>query len=98
MLVRIFIAYFLHQDASANISQRDGIEAVGKVNSKPDHYDLIFMDIIMPQLDGVSATAMIRQVREIPIIAMTSNINQQDLDTYSHWGKWSMPCRVCLAR
>lgn len=45
------------------------------------------MDIIMPQLDGVSATAMIREVMpNVPIIAMTSNINQQDLEMYFHWG------------
>lgn len=43
----------------------------------------------MPQLDGVSATAMIREVQpNIPIIAMTSNINQTDLDMYYHWGKF----------
>lgn len=42
----------------------------------------------MPQLDGVSATVMIREVNpRIPIIAMTSNINQQDLDMYFHWGE-----------
>jgi len=66
---------------------RDGLEAVNKVNQKNNYYDLIFMDIIMPQLDGVSATAMIREVQpNIPIIAMTSNINQQDLEMYFHWG------------
>ncbi|GAW26848.1 putative response regulator-like protein [Rosellinia necatrix] len=41
----------------------------------------------MPQLDGVSATAMIRDMQpNTPIIAMTSNINQQDLEMYFHWG------------
>ncbi len=41
----------------------------------------------MPQLDGVSATAMIREVMpNVPIIAMTSNINQQDLEMYFQWG------------
>lgn len=66
---------------------RDGLEAVNKVNANPAWFDLIFMDIVMPQLDGVSATAMIRDVApRIPIIAMTSNINQQDLEMYFHWG------------
>ncbi|KAH6653264.1 HSF-type DNA-binding-domain-containing protein [Truncatella angustata] len=66
---------------------RDGLEAVNKINGNPNWFDLIFMDIVMPQLDGVSATAMIREVNpRIPIIAMTSNINQQDLDMYFHWG------------
>lgn len=61
---------------------------MNKVNAKQHPYDLIFMDIVMPQLDGVSATAMIRDMQpNTPIIAMTSNINQQDLEMYFHWGK-----------
>jgi osomolarity two-component system, response regulator SKN7 len=60
---------------------------VQKVNANPNWFDLIFMDIVMPQLDGVSATAMIREVQpRVPIIAMTSNINQQDIEMYFHWG------------
>lgn len=49
----------------------------------------------MPQLDGVSATAMIRDMQpHTPIIAMTSNINQQDLEMYFQWGKLSGPPRI----
>ncbi|CAJ2509236.1 Uu.00g142620.m01.CDS01 [Anthostomella pinea] len=78
---------FLNQyDCGVEVA-RDGLEAVNKVNAKQHAYDLIFMDIVMPQLDGVSATAMIREVHpNTPIIAMTSNINQQDLEMYFHWG------------
>lgn len=72
--------------------QRDGLEAVDKINHEPDRFNLIFMDIIMPNLDGVSATAMIRMVApRIPIIAMTSNIRQEDIQTYFHFGKQSHP-------
>ena len=61
---------------------------MNKVNNNLNWFDLIFMDIVMPRLDGVSATAMIRDVApRVPIIAMTSNINQQDLEMYFHWGK-----------
>ena len=46
------------------------------------------MDIIMPVFDGVSATACIRMVApRTPIIAMTSNIRQEDINIYFHWGK-----------
>lgn len=46
------------------------------------------MDIIMPNMDGVSATAMIRMVApQVPIVAMTSNIRQEDIQTYFHFGK-----------
>jgi osomolarity two-component system response regulator SKN7 len=48
------------------------------------------MDIIMPNLDGVSATAMIRMVApQVPVVAMTSNIRQEDIQTYFQFGKHS---------
>ncbi|KAI2627684.1 HSF-type DNA-binding-domain-containing protein [Hypoxylon sp. NC1633] len=83
---RIGSKFLAQYDCGVEVA-RDGLEAVNKVNAKHQYYDLIFMDIIMPQLDGVSATAMIREVQpNTPIIAMTSNINQQDLEMYFHWG------------
>ncbi|KAI0114234.1 HSF-type DNA-binding-domain-containing protein [Hypoxylon sp. NC0597] len=83
---RIGSKFLAQYDCGVEVA-RDGLEAVNKVNAKQHYYDLIFMDIVMPQLDGVSATAMIREVQpNTPIIAMTSNINQQDLEMYFHWG------------
>lgn len=49
-------------------------------------YDLILMDIIMPNLDGVSATHLIRQFDRTPIIAMTSNIRSDDIQLYFQHG------------
>ena len=48
---------------------------------KPDHYDLIFMDVQMPEMDGFEAAQMIRQLEQegeltgqhTPIIAMTAH-------------------------
>lgn len=67
-------------------SQLDGLEAVNKVNAGSE-YDLILMDIIMPNLDGVSACHLIRQFNTTPIIAMTSNIRSDDISMYFHHGK-----------
>lgn len=68
--------------------QRDGLEAVSKINlGLENHFDLILMDIIMPHLDGVSATVCIREMRaNIPIIAMTSNIRTDDIEMYFRYG------------
>ncbi|TLS23154.1 uncharacterized protein PpBr36_06655 [Pyricularia pennisetigena] len=65
----------------------NGFDAVSKFSSNPNRYSLIFMDIIMPEMDGVSATSSIRQRGAvIPIIAMTSNIRQEDITTYFEFG------------
>jgi osomolarity two-component system response regulator SKN7 len=62
------------------------------MNNSSGRFDLIFMDIIMPNLDGVSATAMIRMVApQVPIVAMTSNIRQEDIQTYFQFGKHPLP-------
>lgn len=50
-------------------------------------YDLVLMDIIMPNLDGVSACHLIRQFDTTPIVAMTSNIRSDDISMYFQHGK-----------
>ncbi len=54
----------------------NGIEAIEKV--KVNKYDLVFMDHMMPEMDGIDATVAIRQLdgeyyRSLPIIALTAN-------------------------
>ncbi|KAF8247699.1 hypothetical protein K440DRAFT_681743 [Wilcoxina mikolae CBS 423.85] len=63
----------------------DGLIAVNKMNRKT--YDLVLMDIMMPNLDGCSAAALIRQFNaDTPIIAMTSNIRRDDINNYFNNG------------
>ena len=63
----------------------DGVSAVNKMNEKK--YDLVLMDIVMPNLDGVSATSLIRQFDPLtPIISMTSNVQSGDVMTYFSHG------------
>ncbi|KAI9723653.1 MAG: hypothetical protein M1812_000953 [Candelaria pacifica] len=72
---------FLYSFRCAIDSAFDGLEAVNKMNAG-SKYDLVLMDIIMPNLDGVSATHLIRQFDNTPIIAMTSNIRSDDISMY----------------
>jgi len=69
----------------ANSKQLDGLEAVNKMNAG-SKYDLVLMDIIMPNLDGVSACHLIRQFDTTPIVAMTSNIRSDDISMYFQHG------------
>lgn len=57
-----------------------GKEAVEKFTGSPEKFDLIFMDIQMPEMDGYQATGMIREkgFNDIPVIALTANAMQGD--------------------
>jgi osomolarity two-component system response regulator SKN7 len=81
----------LHTQAYADQVQLDGLEAVNKMNAG-SKYDLVLMDIIMPNLDGVSACHLIRQFDNTPIIAMTSNIRSDDISMYFQHGEWPHTC------
>jgi CheY-like chemotaxis protein len=41
-------------------------------------FDLVFMDVQMPEMDGLEATRVIRHGRHVPIIAMTANAMKGD--------------------
>jgi PAS domain S-box-containing protein len=62
----------------------DGAKAVAAVSEKL--YDLVLMDVQMPEMDGISATKAIRAlpgtVRDVPIIALTANALVGQRETY----------------
>ncbi len=79
------IAEMLFADEGAVITlAHNGQEAIDMFSShEPGTYDAILMDIMMPLVDGYSATKAIRNLKrpdaaEIPIIAMTANAFAED--------------------
>ncbi len=61
----------------------NGREAVEKYTSAPGNFDLIFMDIEMPEMNGMQATQKIRDQEKappVPIIAMTAHTRQGSKD------------------
>lgn len=63
----------------------DGAAALTKIAQAPEnHYDLVFMDVQMPKLNGYDATKAIRKlsrkdVKSLPIVAMTANAFLDDI-------------------
>lgn len=55
----------------------DGVEAVEKVRSEPEP-DLVIMDIMMPLLSGVEATARIREFSRVPVLFLTAKSLESD--------------------
>jgi len=63
--------YCVHVDIASS-----GHEAIEKINSRETNYDLILMDHMMPEMDGIEAMKKIRNNKlyaDIPIIVLTAN-------------------------
>lgn len=80
------IASFMLEDNGIIVDcAKDGLEAIGKFEkSEPGYYDVILMDIMMPNLNGWDTARRIRSMKRsdaerVPVIAMSANAFAEDI-------------------
>lgn len=78
--------YILESEGAVITSAENGAEAVRQFRENPENYfDLILMDLMMPELDGIAATEIIRSTDRndagtVPIVAMSANVLPTDVE------------------
>jgi len=73
----------LEQQGSVVELARNGKEAVDMFNN--NNYDIVLMDVQMPQMDGIEATMLIRKLEKnqsvkTPVIALTASVMKEDIE------------------
>jgi DNA-binding response OmpR family regulator len=74
--IRDAIEIYLKNEGITVLKAGDGIEALEMLNEHPIH--LIVLDVMMPNLDGISATYKIREKKNIPIIILSAKSEDTD--------------------
>ena len=87
---RLVLSHILKKLNADVIMVHDGKQAIEAFEQR--EFDLILMDIHMPVMDGISATAEIRRLenqsgsKETPIAAVTASVTEAEVDHYKNFG------------
>ncbi|MDQ6419485.1 response regulator transcription factor [Paenibacillus sp. LHD-117] len=74
--IRDAIEIYLKHEGLSVLQAKDGLEALEKLESGPVH--LVVLDVMMPKLDGITATFKIREQRNLPILMLSAKSENSD--------------------
>lgn len=74
MIIRKYAEFEGHQVTEAT----NGMEAVELIRRNPSAYDIVVMDVMMPELDGFSAVSEIRRTSDIPVLMLSARGEEYD--------------------
>ena len=71
------------------VEANNGLQALEAL--KQNHFDVVLMDMVMPEMDGIEATAAMRaepqgSMYNTPVLGLTANVHQKDLERFSQAG------------
>ena len=85
---RVLVETILKKEGVSYAVATNGLEAVDQVSH--DEFDLVLMDIMMPEMNGFEATEVIRELPgergKTPIVALTASAMKQDVELFSKAG------------
>ena len=70
------IRFNLQNEGYEVITGSNGLEALQKVQQ--EHPDLVVLDVMMPEMDGLTACGKIREFSDVPIIMLTAKTDDMD--------------------
>ena len=76
--IRLLIRKYAEFEGNEVTEAENGMEAVQLCREKPDRFDLIIMDVMIPELDGFSAVAEIRKVCRTPVLMLSARGEEYD--------------------
>lgn len=76
--IRMMIRKYAEFEGFSVTEAEDGMQAVSICRQDPRRFDLIVMDVMMPELDGFSAVREIRKVSQTPVLMLSARGEEYD--------------------
>ncbi|MEE0699127.1 MAG: response regulator transcription factor [Bacilli bacterium] len=76
--IRTIISKYLKRFDIVCIEAENGVQGLATYIREKDNVDLVLMDVMMPEMDGIECTKKIREISDVPIIVLTAKSEDED--------------------